>query len=165
MTEIFFEETQSFRQPQLWIPMLSLFILVVGFQSYGLAAAEDGGTARWIALGLFVGIYAAVMILLYLSRLDVTVSSDGLLTRFFPLEIHFRKTEWKDISSCKIETVEPRRYGGWGLRLAPGRKAYLVSGKQAMVIKLTDGRTLLVGTREPERFLEAMRRGGEDRQS
>jgi hypothetical protein len=158
MTEIFFKETQSFRQPQLWVPMLVVFVLGAGLQSYGLMGAQDGRTARWVALGLFSSIFIAVMILLYLSRLDVVVSSDGLSTRFFPLEIAFRKVEWKDISSCKIETVNPMRFGGWGLRLARGKKAYLISGKQALVVQLVGGKTLVVGTREPEQFLKAMLR-------
>jgi hypothetical protein len=160
MTEFYFKETQYFRQPQLWAPMLLLFILVTGFLGYGLMGAKDGRTARWIALGLFAGIFGAVMVLLYLSRLDVIVSSEGLMTRFFPLEIHFRKTEWKDISSCEIKTIEPLRFGGWGMRLAPGRKAYIMSVKSAVVVRLTNDKVLFVGTREPEQFLEALRKGG-----
>jgi hypothetical protein len=154
-SQVAFEESQAFRQPLLWIPLAVLFVAVVGVQAYFAGArAERGG--QWTGLILSFCIMTVVYFLLFVSRLDVKVSPEGLLTRFFPLERSFRKTGWEDIVSCKIVTIRPMRFGGLGLRLTRNGKAYIVSGNRAVEVRLKNGRTLFVGTQKPDLLLAAL---------
>ncbi len=157
MNEVFFRETQSFRQPFLWISLILLSIFVVVFQVWRIMGA-NGEIYRWRCWGLFfsVLIIVAVNALLYVSRFDVFVDTEGLSTRFYPIEISYRKTAWDDIASCKIIEIQPMRFGGWGLRRGLKSKAYIISGSKALELHLKNGSILVTGTQEPERLLAAM---------
>jgi hypothetical protein len=153
--EVFFEETQKFTQPLLWIVFAFIAIISLGPPVYVMSR----GTGGWARLAVSAFILAGVGLLLFLSRLDVNISTDGIATRFFPLEITFRNVAWGDIASFGEMTVNPLKYGGWGLRMGRGRKAYIVSGKRVVELRLASGKVLLVGTREPERMLAALKHG------
>lgn len=114
----------------------------------GLTAGELLASA-----GLLVGAPAAVWILFGTLRIDV-----------FPSEIQatfgraglFRKTVPLD----RIRRVEAVRYsplaefGGWGMRVRPGRRAWTVRGNQAVRITLDEGPTIYLGTPNPQRLRE-----------
>jgi len=164
MPETLFEETLQFRQPQLWIPYLILFIVVMGSLTYFLFRSPSPGN---LVIRLFIPaicllVLGGVATFLYISRLEVKVMPSGLQTRFFPLERSFRNLEWKDINQMQITTLRPMRdFGGWGLRLGRNSKAYIVTGSQSIGLELADGSRLYINTLEPERFLSALTRGKE----
>jgi hypothetical protein len=157
MADVTFKETQSFRQLQLWIPMIVLFAFVVSLQVYFIFRSKDAAPrAQVAALFLSAVFMLAVYVFVFISRLDVHVSPEGLSARFFPLEYHYRETRAEDMDSLRIIAVKPMKFGGWGLRLGSYGKAYIVSGKDAVEIKLKNGKSLIVGTREPKKLFAAL---------
>ena len=162
MSKILFEETLQLRQPQLWIPLLVLFAVVLGTQAYFLTGSPRDFTIRLIAFAICLVVFCGVAALLYFSRLDIKVTPSGLHTRFYPLELSFRDVEWKDINQMRITTVRPMRdFGGWGLRLGRNSKAYIVTGDKYVGLELADGYMLYINTLEPEKFLSALTHGKE----
>ena len=57
-----------------------------------------------------------------------------------------------DIEQVKARTYKPiQEYGGWGIRGWPGQRiAYNVSGDQGVELLLRDGRSVMIGSQQPE---------------
>jgi hypothetical protein len=64
---------------------------------------------------------------------------------------------WSEIERYEPRTYRPlREFGGWGIRWTPGTLAYTVSGDRGVQLRLTTGRSVLVGSRHVEDFLGAI---------
>ena len=75
----------------------------------------------------------------------------------FPFEIKNRMISWEEIVSFEDTTVNPlRSYGGYGIRLGKKSKAYIVSGRNGVMFKLSNGKTLFVGSQKTPQFIEAL---------
>ena len=48
-------------------------------------------------------------------------------------------------------------YGGWGIRFNKSGKAYTVSGNIGIQIQMSTGKGILIGTQQPNEFLQAMK--------
>lgn len=137
-----FREVQRFRQWWLWalLGAITLPMLVLG-------------PVSWVGL-LVVG---PVIGLLSVARLRTEVRADGVYVELWPLHRSFRRFTWDEIEEYEARRYSPlREFGGWGIRWAPGTLAYNVSGDRGVWIERTDGRALLVGSRRPQEFVEAM---------
>ena len=101
----------------------------------------------WPALALLL----AVAFLF--STMTVSIANDTL-------HWHFGPGFWKkslplaDIASA--HTVRNKWWYGWGIRYTPHGWLYNVSGLAAVEIGLTNGKTLRIGTDEPDRLREAI---------
>lgn len=88
-----------------------------------------------------------------LSSLTVTVTSEQVRFSFGP---GFWENE---IPIQRITDARPVRnpvYYGWGIRYTPDGWLYTVSGLRAIELEMTDGKTLRVGTDEPQRLHRAV---------
>jgi hypothetical protein len=75
----------------------------------------------------------------------------------WPLHRSFRRISWAEIESYESTEYSPiGEFGGWGIRWAPGKIAYNVSGNRGVWIERTDGRTILIGSQRPEEFVRAI---------
>jgi hypothetical protein len=75
-----------------------------------------------------------------------------------------RRIPFRDIASYEVRTYSAlREYGGWGIRLGRNGKAYNKKGSSGIQLVLASGERILIGTQEPERFIEAIQaaRGAE----
>ncbi|GAB3670346.1 DUF6141 family protein [Halopiger thermotolerans] len=141
-TETAFREVQQFRQPWLWTVLggVAVLMLVLGPLAWG---------------GLVV--VGAVAALLYGLRLETEVRTDGIYLRMWPLHRSFRRISWSEIDRYEARRYGPiREFGGWGIRWAPGKIAYNVSGDRGVWIERSDDRSLLVGSQRPAEFVEAI---------
>ena len=137
-----FREVQRFRQPWIWALLggLSIFMLVLGPISWG---------------GLVV--VAVVATLLYSLRLQTEVRADGIYLKMWPIHRSFRRISWSEIERYESKQYSPlRQFGGWGIRWAPGKVAYNVSGDRGIWIERTNGRAVLIGSQFPEEFASAI---------
>ena len=137
-----FREVQRFRQPWLWALLggIALLMLVLGPITWG---------------GLVV--VGAVAGFLYSLRLETEVRADGIYFKMWPLHQSFRRVQWSEIDRYEPREYRPiREFGGWGIRWAPGKIAYNVCGNQGIWIERTDGRSVLVGSQFPEKFVNAI---------
>ncbi len=103
--------------------------------------------------GLLLGVPSVAWALF--GTLRIAVFSDEVRATFGRLEF-FRKTVPLD----RIRRVEAVQYspltefGGWGMRVRPGRRAWTVRGNQAVRITLDEGPTIYLGTPNPQRLRE-----------
>lgn len=73
---------------------------------------------------------------------------------------HFGPGFWKkSIARSEIVSVEPAQMGwgyGYGIRITPRGWLYRVSGRDAAAVSLISGKTVLIGTDEPEKLVAAL---------
>jgi len=148
-----FTEKQRFRQWWLWV-LLSLgpgFFLWIFFQQVVLGIPFGSNPAPnflIIPLSLIFGCGPAVF--MYITGLDTMVNKQGILIRFRPFHRHWVTFPFDEIEEAVATTYKPiRDYGGWGIRYGRKGKAYNVSGNQGVLLSLTDGRTILIGSKHP----------------
>lgn len=94
--------------------------------------------------------------------LTVEVRADALYCRFSPLHRSFRRIPFGEIGQASVAPYRPADYGGWswGIRIAPGGDvAYRLSDDTGVELHLTDGRTVFVGSDDPEALADAIRTG------
>lgn len=102
-------------------------------------------------------VFPMVFVVFYTAKLTTEVRDDGVYVRFFPFHLEPVKIPFQD-----IEDYHPKRYqpfldfGGWGIRKEPNTKAYTVSGKKAVQIARKDGKSLLLGSKNPHKLVEAI---------
>ena len=142
-----FTESQRFRQPLIWIPLLAgtAFALVQAAQGVrsGDPSTLDGLLVGGVAFGL-------VLTFVWWLRLDTRVDEEGLLVRFAPLHRRGRWIPWAEVERAWIRTYRPiREFGGWGIRFGRGGRAYTVRGTTGLQLILRDGSRILVGTNRP----------------
>jgi hypothetical protein len=156
----FFREVQRFRQPWLWLLIAVIFgVTVWGFvqqivlgRPFGQNPASD--TVVMI-IALVFGI--AFPVLFLVGNLTVEVRGDGLYYRFLPFHWSFRRISAETLAKYEVQTYRPiRDYGGWGIRYGRGGKAYNVSGDRGVMMELSDGSRLLIGSQKPEELVNAI---------
>jgi len=102
-------------------------------------------------------ILGAVAVFLYSLRLETEVKANGIYFRMWPLHRSFRRIEWADIEYYEAKTYNPiREFGGWGVRWAPRKVAYNVSGDQGIWIQRASERSILIGSQRVEEFADAL---------
>lgn len=141
-TDPVFREIQRFRQWWLWVLLggITIGMLLLGPLSWG---------------GLVV--VGTIAALLYSLRLQTEVRDDGVYLKMWPLHRSFRRITWSDIDRYESRQYRPiREFGGWGIRWAPGKIAYNVSGNQGVWIERTNRRDILVGSQHAEDFVRAI---------
>jgi hypothetical protein len=137
-----FREIQRFRQPWLWALLGGIALLMI-----------VGGPVTWGGLVIL----AAVGGLVYSLRLQTEVRADGIYIQMWPLHRSFRRIPWSAIERYESIRYRPLRdFGGWGIRWAPGKIAYNVSGNRGVWFELTEGRSVLVGSQRPEELVNAI---------
>ena len=150
-----FVEVQRFRQP-----LLLLVVAVVATPFWYLTVArfvfgaEVEGAGELLVFWFFAGVLLPGLLLA--ARLITEVSPTGVRLRFPPVVT--REIPFTQIRRIEARTYRPlREYGGWGLRWAgKGRMAYNVSGNRGVLLELTDGRTVMVGSQRPDALAEAI---------
>ena len=161
-----FRETQQFRQPWLWVLLLSISLLEIGIFGYGmvqqLVLHQPWGnkpmsdTALAINGSLVILLSVFLLYFFYAMKLMVEVRDDGLHCSFVPFIR--RKIRFEDLRRCEVRTYNPlAEYGGWGIRYGRNGKAYNVSGNRGVQLELSSGERLLLGSQRPEELAAAIR--------
>lgn len=146
-------EVQRFRQVWVWVVVICIAALawyafiqqIVFKQAFGTNPAPDW--ALFLILAIFGVIFPAMFLVM---KLEVLVTGQRLVFRMYP--IHPR---WKEVSAAEIEgamasVYRPfREYGGWGIRYGRQGIAYNVSGDRGVLVRLSSGKTFLIGSRRP----------------
>jgi hypothetical protein len=158
---VLYSETQRFRQPWLWILVLGLTFLVWHSAYVQLVLSRPVGSnpapdAMLIVILLLFGIGLPGLFLF--ARLETRVSSEGVSVRFMPFHLRERHFRFNEIVSAEPRTYSPvLEFGGWGIRVGGGGMAYNVSGNEGVQLVLKSGRRVLIGTRQPDVLMSALR--------
>lgn len=149
-----FVETQRFRQPVLWA------LLLGGAGVVGVGLLAQGGDTDPAALpGLLLTGAILVLVLVFFGwvRLETRLDHEGVRFRFFPFHRKERSIPWDQVERAWVRSYRPiPEFGGWGLRLGRGGRAYTVSGTTGLQLVLRDGQHILLGTRQDPRLRVAL---------
>lgn len=100
---------------------------------------------------------AVILLLSALLFWNLTIEIDHeTLRASFGLGLISKKVRLADIASC--EPIRIRWWYGWGIHLTPYGWLYNVSGWDAVVITLRNGRRFSLGTDDPQGLTAAIRR-------
>jgi hypothetical protein len=146
-----FREEQRFCQPWLMVLMAACT----------LAAAWGGQITHagtWVVLAA-VAFPAAIWAWLLSMTLITEVRPEGLYVRF--------KMLWPEriIPNSQIVKVEAKRYrpildyGGWGVRGVAPVIAFNVSGNRGVLLSMSNGQYLMVGSQRPDQLATALQLG------
>ena len=108
-------------------------------------------------LVVIISMLAVIAILSSFLSLTVQISQ-GILKIRFGYGIFSKTFNIQDISSARV--AEHRWYYGWGIKYWwwPRTWIYSVSGMQSIEIILQNGKRYRIGTDEPEKVIEALRK-------
>jgi hypothetical protein len=119
-----------------------------------LVALAIAAARGWELVPVIVAALLFVTLWLFHS-LEVEITHSQIVLRFGPGII--QKTFYlREIRAAR--TVRNPWYYGWGIRLVPGGWMFNVSGLDAVEIDMANGKRYRIGTDEPGRLLEAIRR-------
>ncbi|WP_273851828.1 DUF6141 family protein [Guptibacillus spartinae] len=159
--KIHYKEVQRPNQVWIWAIVIGIAILMwIGFFRQvvmGIPFGRNPGTdMEVIILWIIFGIAFPIVMLGWL-RLITEVRDDGVYVRFVPFHLTPRVFLYKDITHYESLNYRPlRRFGGWGIRWnSSGEKAYSISGKHGVLIEV-NGEKVLIGSRKPERLVDAI---------
>jgi hypothetical protein len=93
------------------------------------------------------------VVLLLFATLTVTVAGDGL-TAAFGIGVVRKSVPFADVVS--FARVRNRWFNGWGIHFYPGGTLYNASGLSAVEFKLASGRSVSIGTAEPDALVSAV---------
>ena len=146
--EKIFYEIQQFRQKWIWtILLIVLFVLFLPIIS-GMVS---------ILLGVILILTGFCFIWLFYSmKLITEIKGDSIHIKFSPFTTQI--IPFSEIIKYEIRQYRPIiEYGGWGIRFNRSGKAYTVSGNIGIQIQLSVGKGILIGTQQPNEFLQAMK--------
>jgi hypothetical protein len=112
-----------------------------------------------IAVSVLV-LHAAVIALFWVAHLDVSVTSQEVLIRFAPFHRTPRRIPLAQVSDARARRYSAiGEYGGWGIRVGFGGRAYNVFGDHGVQLTLADGKRILIGSQRSEELEAAIQRG------
>jgi len=142
-SNLVYRERQRFRQWWLWVIILGLTIFWIG-----LILISRELVVVLLALILDLGL----IVFMYNLKLDTEVIDTGVRIKFWPFHRKWVLFEFSNIESVEEVRYRPLAdYGGWGIRYGIfdelHAKAYTVSGNMGVMIRITDGSNVLIGTK------------------
>ena len=105
----------------------------------------------WLVMALVDGAILSI-------RMVTEIRPDGVVVYCRPLRFLRREISWDAIEHVYARQYRPlAEYGGWGIRFGTQGTAYNMRGHQGIQFEMKQGQRLLIGTQQPEAFIEAVR--------
>jgi hypothetical protein len=169
MQKIYFKEEQRLRKWWTWIMLTTLFAVTViplwaGLYRQVYAGIPYGdrpaGNGELATITIFVTLLMGGILWLFSAiKLQVEIRDNGLRFRYPPLVRKWREIVKSEILHYEVGKYNPIvEYGGWGIRISflKKKKAYNISGNLGLRLTLSDGKTILLGTRRHQAVDAAM---------
>ena len=148
-----FSEVQQFRQVWIWAVVFGIAALawyafirqIIFEETFGTNPAPDW--MLFVILAIFGVIFPALFLVM---RLEVLVTEQRLVFRMYPFHPLWKEVPATEIDGAMAIVYRPfREYGGWGIRYGRQGIAYTVSGDRGVLVRLSSGKTFLIGSRRP----------------
>ncbi|MFH1074370.1 MAG: hypothetical protein V1752_04690 [Candidatus Firestonebacteria bacterium] len=104
---------------------------------------------------LLAGVVTVILVGMLFAEMTVIIDGEYLKVSF-SMNIINIKFRFDEITSCKV--VKNPWYQPWGIHYGGGRWFYNVSGYDAVEITLKNGNVHIIGTNEPEKLEQAIRK-------
>lgn len=159
---IYFHEVQRFGQWWLWVIVLGIAALMwYGFIEQILLGRPFGDhPAPSALLIVFFALFGLGMPWLFVvANLRTVVRPDGVYVRLFPFHLRDVRIAPEEVAGVSAGIYSPLMdYGGWGIRMGRGGKAYNASGNQGARLELVNGQHLLIGSQRAPELAAAIER-------
>ena len=134
------------------ISVWAMFQQLVMGSPFGNNPAPD-----YVLVVLVVIVGGGLPLFMYSIGLDTEVRDCGVCIRFRPFHQEWVVFGFDSIRKAEASTYSPLRdYGGWGIRYGRKGKAYNVSGDKGVLLMLTDGKNVLIGSKNHEVLCSAI---------
>ena len=156
----YYSERQQFRQWWIWILVLivpSIFLWIIFQQIVMNSQIGDNFANDYILFipALIFGV--GLPLFIYSMGLDTEVRACGVWIRFRPFHRKWLVFGFKNIQKAEAHTYSPMKdYGGWGIRYGTKGKAYTVSGNKGLFLTMSDGKNVLIGSKNHELLFSAV---------
>jgi hypothetical protein len=153
-----YKEIQKFRQPWLLALLglaLGLPLLLIGFGP-GADGSPEMRTLFSSAVALYALVSAVILAWFLAINLETRLEDDSVSLKFHLLWP--KKTyALSEIAEAEVRTYRPIvEYGGWGVRFGRRGRAFNVSGNRGVELTLTNGKRVMLGSRQPEELYQAL---------
>jgi len=151
---VLYREVQGVLQPWLTALLAGPVVIVLFglFQQVVLGRPWGNHPVSNRAFLLIAGALCLFVVWFLNLRLVTEVYPDTLVIGF-PLLWPSRRVSFADIVSARAMIYRPiADYGGWGIRwnFSTSTTAYTAKGNRAVMLRLVDGRNVLLGSQTPE---------------
>lgn len=162
-----FREIQRFRQPALWLFVVSVSISLVGVVSYailrqlvlGKAVSHNAipDSALLLFGSLLILLILGLPVLLALVRLVTEVRLDGLYFGFFPFQRSLIKVEPSQVKSFEMRVFKSvAELRTWGDRKLERSNILTVNGNYGVHVELSTGESWFIGSQRPDQLAQAI---------
>lgn len=157
-SEILFEEIQQFTKA----PVREFIKILMGIVFIALVVSLALQKGRMTDYNRLLIIFLPILLVANFilgSKLITQVRTDGIYVRFPPWQSKFSQYNWIDIAEVFVKDYKPmREFMGWGIRYAPGKIGFIVSGNSCIEIVFKNGNRVLITTQRPGEVNEVLRR-------
>jgi hypothetical protein len=157
-----FHEVQRFRMWMFWVPIaIVTFVVWWQFVEQIVLGSPQGSEpipdwAAWaltIVFGLGFPVFALVV------RFVTEVEPGWLIVKLYPF--HTARIDLTRVAEAEVREYSAlREFGGWGIRVGRGGKAYSAYGTQGVQLWLKDDSRILIGSQRAEDLAAALRLAG-----
>lgn len=107
---------------------------------------------------LFTALFGIGLPWLFISaKLTTEVRSDALYIQYFPFHLKPLRIAYDSFASCTAGKYNPIvDYGGWGIKQGRKGKVYNTSGNLGVLLELTDGKSLMLGSQHAVELANAI---------
>lgn len=151
---ILFKEEQYFRVKWIWwiiaISMLSCIGITIGVA----IADKKSGNEAWIAVAIVIPLEAIIAWMMYITKLQTVLTTEGLYYKWGPLQRSFRF-----IAVNEVEEVEMRKGPSmsYGSHWVPGYgRVHNVGPGKGFQFTLKKGKRIFIGTQKITAFENAV---------
>lgn len=157
-SEIIFEEIQQFTKARVreFIKILMGIVFIALIISLALEKGRMTDYNRLLIIFLPILLVANFILG---SKLITQIRTDGIYVRFPPWQSKFSQYNWVDIAEVFVKDYKPmQEFMGWGIRYAPGKIGFIVSGNSCIEIVFKNGNRVLITSQRPGEVNEVLRR-------
>lgn len=149
-----FKETQQFRQPWLWLLMLSPLLFSIGFTLYFATGDSADKRAELVVFVVSVLIHGILISLLFKAKFEIIVTDWAVYYQWRPFMKKYRVISQFDIEDMYVRKSPFLKLGYKRVSLRYGRIHNLGSPKGLQFI-LKSGRKIFIGSRKISGFERA----------
>jgi len=120
----------------------------------------QGGGLYAAVMGCSILVVVPIAIQVLFGRFRVRVTRTSLRLSFGYTPFIKRIVEFEDVEAMASIRYSPlREFGGWGIRssIRGGKRAWTIRGNRALVLTLSSGIRMYVGSPDPDRLAERIR--------
>ncbi|SMD43262.1 hypothetical protein SAMN00777080_1847 [Aquiflexum balticum DSM 16537] len=151
MADYILKESQRFNQVLIWIPVVSVTLILLG-----LSFLLPDKSVDWFDLFITFLILGSAVLFLLSFRLEIRIDGKSLQYKYSPIINNWRKYGFEDIEQIEIMKYNSLlEFGGWGIRYNFDHWLYNTGGKYGLLIT-TKNKKFMLGTHKPEEAQKAI---------